>query len=65
MNLLAPEKVAELIVLPKGCLEQTMIRLAPTASAIRYLDLSDQWFNLPSGKRDESIDNLEKGKYFN
>lgn len=65
MNLLSPEKVAELIVLPTGCLEQTMIKLAPTASAIRYIDLSDQWFNLPPGKRDEAIDNLEKGRYLN
>ncbi|XP_041797665.1 complement C4-B [Chelmon rostratus] len=60
-NLLSPAKVANLIVLPTGCLEQTMTKLAPTASAIRYLDLSEQWFDLPPGSRDGALDNLEKG----
>ncbi|XP_044063498.1 complement C4-B isoform X2 [Siniperca chuatsi] len=60
-NLLSPEKVASLIVLPTGCLEQTMVRLAPTASALRYLDLSEQWFELPAGARDDALDKIEKG----
>ncbi|XP_041844609.1 complement C4-B isoform X2 [Melanotaenia boesemani] len=60
-NLLSPEKVASLIVLPSGCLEQTMRGLAPTALAIRYLDLSDQWFDLPAGARDRALDNMETG----
>ncbi|XP_076594325.1 complement C4-B [Chaetodon auriga] len=60
-NLLSPEKVANLIKLPTGCLEQTMTRLAPTASAIRYLDLSEQWFDLPAGSRDDALDKLERG----
>lgn len=61
-NLLAPEKAARLIELPTGCLEQTMVNLAPTASAIRYLDLSEQWFDLPIGARDDALDKLEKGR---
>lgn len=60
-NLLSPEKVASLIVLPTGCLEQTMIKLAPSTSALRYLDLSDQWFDLPAGSRDDTLDKLERG----
>ncbi|KAF0045303.1 hypothetical protein F2P81_001832 [Scophthalmus maximus] len=60
-NLLNPKKVAGLIVLPTGCLEQTMVRLAPTASALRYLDLSEQWFNLPAGARDEALDKITQG----
>ncbi|XP_068999108.1 complement C4-B [Embiotoca jacksoni] len=60
-NLLSPEKVAQMIVLPRGCLEQTMSRLAPTALALRYLDLSEQWFDLPAGARDEAMDKIEKG----
>ncbi|KAM7383630.1 hypothetical protein PAMP_003265 [Pampus punctatissimus] len=60
-NLLSPEKVAKLIVLPTGCLEQTMVKLAPTALAIRYLDLSEQWFDLPAGSRDVALDQMEKG----
>ncbi|XP_035528727.1 LOW QUALITY PROTEIN: complement C4-B [Morone saxatilis] len=60
-NLLSFEKVAGLIVLPTGCLEQTMVRLAPTVSALRYLDLSDQWFDLPAGTRDDALKIIEKG----
>ncbi|KAM7420598.1 hypothetical protein PAMA_015024 [Pampus argenteus] len=60
-NLLSPEKVAKLIKLPTGCLEQTMVKLAPTALAIRYLDLSEQWFDLPAGSRDVALDQMEKG----
>lgn len=61
MQLLSPEKVASLIVLPKGCLEQTMNRLVPTALALRYLDLTDQWFELPPDARDEALANVERG----
>lgn len=39
-----------------------MIKLAPTASALRYLDLSDQWFDLPAGTRDDALDKLEEGR---
>ncbi|XP_034466750.1 complement C4-B isoform X1 [Hippoglossus hippoglossus] len=60
-NLLNPERVAGLIVLPQGCLEQTTVRLAPTASALRYLDLSEQWLHLPAGARDKALDNIIKG----
>ncbi|KAM3614252.1 uncharacterized protein V6R79_011677 [Siganus canaliculatus] len=60
-NLLSPEKVAQLIRLPTGCVEQTMTKLAPTASAIRYLDLSDQWQNLPAGARDKALNDLDYG----
>ncbi|XP_068592591.1 complement C4-B [Cebidichthys violaceus] len=60
-NLLSPQKVAQLIVLPTGCLQQTMVRLTPTLSAVRYLDLSDQWFDLPAGARDDALDKIEKG----
>ncbi|XP_078027937.1 complement C4-B-like [Epinephelus lanceolatus] len=60
-NLLSPHKVAGLIVLPTGCLEQTMTGLAPTASAVRYLDLSEQWFDLPAGSRDDALDKIEQG----
>lgn len=60
--LLSPEKAAGLIELPTGCLEQTMVTLAPLASAIRYLDLSEQWVDLPIGARDDALDKLEKGR---
>ncbi|KAG7241994.1 hypothetical protein INR49_024635 [Caranx melampygus] len=61
VNLLSPERVAGLIQLPTGCCEQTMSGLAPTAAALRYFDLSEQWFNLPPGARDDALDKIEKG----
>jgi len=61
-NLLSPEKVSKLIQLPSGCLEQTLTNLTPTVFALRYLDLSDQWFDLPPGKRDEALGHVERGK---
>lgn len=41
-----------------------MTGLAPTASAVRYLDLSDQWYKLPAGSRDQALDYLERGRQF-
>ncbi|XP_034554348.1 complement C4-B isoform X2 [Notolabrus celidotus] len=61
VNLLSPEKVEKLIVLPNGCLEQTMRTLYPTVLALRYLDLSDQWFDLPAGARDKALGHVETG----
>ncbi|XP_015258224.1 PREDICTED: complement C4-B-like [Cyprinodon variegatus] len=60
-NLLSPEKVSKLIVLPYGCLEQTMKRLAPTTLALRYLEMSEQWFTIKPSARDEAFDHLERG----
>uniref|UniRef100_A0A7N6AJJ2 Complement 4B (Chido blood group) n=1 Tax=Anabas testudineus TaxID=64144 RepID=A0A7N6AJJ2_ANATE len=60
-NLLAPEKIAKLIVLPTGCVEQTMVGLAPTVFAVRYLDLNEQWFDLRAGTRDDALDKIERG----
>uniref|UniRef100_A0A3B3ZWU2 Uncharacterized protein n=1 Tax=Periophthalmus magnuspinnatus TaxID=409849 RepID=A0A3B3ZWU2_9GOBI len=62
-NLLNPEKVAKLIHLPSGCLEQTTRTLTQTAVAVRYLDLSDQWFSMPPGSRDEAVNYIGKGAY--
>uniref|UniRef100_A0A672ZPR3 Complement 4B (Chido blood group) n=1 Tax=Sphaeramia orbicularis TaxID=375764 RepID=A0A672ZPR3_9TELE len=60
-KLLSPEKVATLIVLPTGCLEQTTIRLSPTVLAVRYLDMTNQWFHLPPNSRDNALYNVEQG----
>ncbi|KAM9724101.1 complement C4-B isoform 1-T1 [Menidia menidia] len=60
-KLLSPETVSQMIKLPKGCLEQTLTNLTSTIFALRYLDLSDQWFYLPAGKRDEALYNVETG----
>ncbi|XP_060936453.1 complement C4-B [Limanda limanda] len=60
-NLLNPERVNKLIRLPGYCMEQTMSGFAPTVSALRYLDLSEQWYHLPAGARDDAIDKMIKG----
>lgn len=61
-NLLTAQKVVDLIILPHGCLEQTMSRMVPTVVALRYLDLSEQWINLPPGSRDAALNNIEEGR---
>uniref|UniRef100_A0A8C4ZCD4 Anaphylatoxin-like domain-containing protein n=1 Tax=Gadus morhua TaxID=8049 RepID=A0A8C4ZCD4_GADMO len=50
--LLSAEGVTGLLRLPGGCAEQTMKLMAPTVLALRYLDLSQLWFQLPAGSRD-------------
>ncbi|XP_030606150.1 complement C4-B-like [Archocentrus centrarchus] len=60
-KLLSSEMVAELITLPSGCLEQTTSKLCPTVLAFRYLDLSGQWFELPPGRRDSALVQIEQG----
>lgn len=50
-----------MIRLPTGCLEQTMSKLTPTVLAHRYLDLSNQWFDLPPGSRDDTLSKIEHG----
>ncbi|XP_023820303.1 LOW QUALITY PROTEIN: complement C4 [Oryzias latipes] len=60
-NLLNPEKVSKRIGLYLGCLEQTMSALAPTVLAMRYLDLSQQWFTLKPGARDVALSHIEQG----
>ncbi|KAM6909677.1 complement C4-B [Xenentodon cancila] len=60
--LLSPETLSKMIVLPTGCLEQTLVyRLAPMALVLRYLDSSEQWFELPANARDDTLDKIEKG----
>ncbi|KAM3873380.1 complement C4-B [Diretmus argenteus] len=60
-TLLSPEGVASLLRLPYGCAEQTMTRLAPTALALRYLDMKQLWFELPAGTRDKALRSTEEG----
>uniref|UniRef100_A0A8C5F6P2 Anaphylatoxin-like domain-containing protein n=1 Tax=Gadus morhua TaxID=8049 RepID=A0A8C5F6P2_GADMO len=59
--LLSAEGVDRLLQLPGGCAEQTMKLMAPTVLALRYLDLSQQWTQLPAGKRDQALEMTEKG----
>ncbi|XP_062322694.1 complement C4-B isoform X2 [Osmerus eperlanus] len=60
-TLLSPEGVKRLLKLPTGCAEQTMTKLAPLALALRYLDMSQRWFELPAGTRDTALHNTESG----
>lgn len=53
--------VASLLRLPRGCGEQTMIFLAPTLAASRYLDQTEQWSRLPPETKDHAVDLIQKG----
>lgn len=58
---LSPGGVASLLRLPRGCAEQTMIYLAPTLTASRYLDRTEQWSKLPPETKDHAVDLIQKG----
>uniref|UniRef100_A0A8C9EDI8 Complement C4-like n=1 Tax=Phocoena sinus TaxID=42100 RepID=A0A8C9EDI8_PHOSS len=58
---LSPGGMASLLRLPQGCGEQTMILLAPTLAASRYLDKTEQWSLLPPEMKDHAVDLIQKG----
>lgn len=58
---LSPGGLASLLRLPQGCGEQTMILLAPTLAASRYLDKTEQWSKLPPETKDRAVDLIQKG----
>ncbi|NWX84664.1 CO4 protein, partial [Nothoprocta pentlandii] len=60
-NCLTANGIDKLIQLPKGCAEQTMVKMAPAVFAIEYLDASDQWVNLSPERKDEAIRMIEQG----
>uniref|UniRef100_A0A4W5LUC6 Alpha-macroglobulin-like TED domain-containing protein n=1 Tax=Hucho hucho TaxID=62062 RepID=A0A4W5LUC6_9TELE len=60
-TLLSPDGVKGLLNAPHGCAEQTMKRMAPTALALRYLDLSQRWYELAPGTRDTALKFTEEG----
>ncbi|XP_027004856.2 complement C4-B [Tachysurus fulvidraco] len=57
--LLTPANVNKLIKAPYGCAEQTMIRMSPTALAIRYLDSNNRWLELEPEMRDKALKNID------
>ncbi|KAJ8377949.1 hypothetical protein AAFF_G00250120 [Aldrovandia affinis] len=59
LPLLSPSGVEGLLRAPFGCAEQTMIMMSPTALALRYLDHSQGWKELPPGTRDTALAHIE------
>ncbi|XP_045722568.2 complement C4-A-like [Mirounga angustirostris] len=60
-GVLSPGGLTSLLSLPQGCGEQTMILLAPTLAASRYLDKTEQWSTLPPETKDHAVDLIQKG----
>ncbi|MBN3273777.1 CO4 protein, partial [Polyodon spathula] len=60
-NLISPEGIRNLIRMPTGCGEQTMISMAPATYSTRYLDHSKQWKELPAGLRDQALEFIKAG----
>uniref|UniRef100_A0A8C7B518 C4a anaphylatoxin n=1 Tax=Neovison vison TaxID=452646 RepID=A0A8C7B518_NEOVI len=60
-GVLSPGGLASLLRLPQGCGEQTMLLLAPTLAASRYLDKTEQWSTLPPETKDHAVDLIQKG----
>ncbi|XP_066449842.1 venom factor-like [Eleutherodactylus coqui] len=55
--------LSHLITVPGGCLEQTLGSLTPVLIATHYLDKTNQWHRIGVNRRDEAIQNINKG-YF-
>ncbi|KAL4646806.1 complement C4-like [Arapaima gigas] len=61
LPLLSPSGVTSLLNAPRGCAEQTMILMSPTAFALHYLDHTQSWIELAPGTRDVALGHLESG----
>ncbi|XP_046757445.1 complement 4 isoform X5 [Gallus gallus] len=46
---------------PRGCGEQSLMSMAPTAAALRFLDESEGWGQLPPGHRQRGLRTLQQG----
>uniref|UniRef100_A0A674E6F7 Complement component 4 n=1 Tax=Salmo trutta TaxID=8032 RepID=A0A674E6F7_SALTR len=60
-NCLNLDGVDQLISLPKGCAEQTMVTMSPAIHAMRYLDATGQWVDLKAERRDEAQAMIQAG----
>ncbi|XP_062873283.1 complement C4 [Trichomycterus rosablanca] len=60
-NCLNLEGVNNLIQLPKGCAEQTMVKMSPAIHAMRYLDATNQWLALKAERREEAETMIQAG----
>lgn len=60
-NCLNLEGVDNLIELPTGCAEQTMVKMSPAIHAMKYLDGTNQWVFLKAERRDEALSMIQAG----
>ncbi|XP_017564087.2 complement C4 isoform X1 [Pygocentrus nattereri] len=60
-NCLNLEGVDNLIQLPTGCAEQTMVKMSPAIHAIKYLDATHQWLFLKAERREEAQAMIQAG----
>ncbi|XP_053147356.1 complement C4-like isoform X2 [Hemicordylus capensis] len=58
---LSPEGLSSLFIVPTGCGEQTMSKLAPGLYAMRYLDQTEGWLNLQPESKQKALENLRIG----
>ncbi|XP_046718191.1 complement C4-B isoform X1 [Silurus meridionalis] len=60
-NCLNLEGVNELIKLPTGCAEQTMVKMSPAIHAMNYLDATNQWISLKAERREQAENMIQAG----
>ncbi|XP_056426206.1 complement C3-like isoform X2 [Hyla sarda] len=53
--------LSHLIIVPSGCAEQNMQRMTPVVIATHYLDKTNQWDRIGLNRRDEAVQNIQKG----
>ncbi|XP_069804276.1 venom factor-like [Dendropsophus ebraccatus] len=54
-------KLSSLIVVPRGCGEQNMIRMTPGVITTIYLDATSQWEKVGLDRRNEALNNIRTG----
>lgn len=62
-NCLNLDGVDNLIELPTGCAEQTMVKMSPAIHAMKYLDGTNQWVFLKAERRDEARSMIQAGEF--
>ncbi|XP_028817947.1 complement C4-A [Denticeps clupeoides] len=61
VNCLNLEGINNLIQLPTGCAEQTMVTMSPAIHAMRFLDATNLWIELKAELRDEAKEMIQNG----
>ncbi|KAK3561057.1 hypothetical protein QTP86_026381 [Hemibagrus guttatus] len=60
-NCLNLKGVNNLIKMPTGCAEQTMVKMSPAIHAMSYLDATNQWLSLKAERREEAQSMIQAG----
>ncbi|XP_043940616.1 venom factor-like [Protopterus annectens] len=61
LNSLDPSRLTELIRIPSGCVEQTILGMATNVILTHYMDKTNQWDLLGVDSRKKAVENIKTG----